>query len=422
MYLICCQSVADALGYFLKQCLPPECNDDLSLAFLKELCLIATTVITSDHAANSDVAMNFQPVLEFLQTFVKIHGDVIEKNARSVVQSMMQNSNNSSNNMNNSGGNRTIASSSSNAGREREIGSTLETLLLTSITSIDHWLGSTWSAAQQSQGQGQAAFESKRADSSTQPQQPLILLQQQQQQRNRRRSISSRALPAVFALLKTCAERCPVFLMHLSASSASSASSSSSSSGMMGPSAQPSGGGEMLLLRRAVESAVSSLVEWTEDVAVIKAAIGFLGSAVVLTQSFSDEVRHIAEDVLSRQVRAGLVTGLFIGSCGRLPAALLEDVACLLRRIIVAGPISQLHQDLWSHPLLANGSTEVFFLGGRARTVVVSVFDKCSRGMLTDEQLSMVLHDMWELHQTDSPEPSILAGSDAVARFCRKYT
>ena len=66
---------------------------------------------------------------------------------------------------------------SSNAGREREIARTLETLLLTSIASINHLLGATWSAAQQSQGQGQQAFESKRTSSAADGRQP----QQQQQ-------------------------------------------------------------------------------------------------------------------------------------------------------------------------------------------------------------------------------------------------
>ena len=37
---------------------------------------------------------------------------------------------------------------------------------------------------------------------------------------------------------------------------------------------------DMLLFRRAVESAVSSLMELTEDVTVVKAGIGVLGSAV----------------------------------------------------------------------------------------------------------------------------------------------
>ena len=120
-------------------------------------------------------------------------------------------------------------------------------------------------------------------------------------QLNRRRISSSRALPALFALLKTCAERCPVFLMHRWASSSSSvaaSSSSSSSSSAPGMIDRSPPTGDMLLLRRAVESAVSSLMELTEDVTVLKAAIGFLGSAFVLTQSFSDEVRHVAEDVL----------------------------------------------------------------------------------------------------------------------------
>ena len=63
--------------------------------------------------------------------------------------------------------------------------------------------------------------------------------------------------------------------------------------GMIGRSVpSPPSGDLCCLLRRAVESAVSSLMELAEDVTVAKAAIGFLGSAVVLSPSFSARCRR----------------------------------------------------------------------------------------------------------------------------------
>ena len=71
-------------------------------------------------------------------------------------------------------------------------------------------------------------FSSRTEDNSNDQQ------RQQQQQPNRRRNTPSRALPALYALLKTCTEHCAVFLMHHSASSPSSVASSSSAPGMVG--------------------------------------------------------------------------------------------------------------------------------------------------------------------------------------------
>ena len=56
---------------------------------------------------------------------------------------------------------------------------------------------------------------------------------------------------------------------------------------------------------------------------------------------------HVDEGVPFRRVPAGLVIGLFIGSCGRLPASLPNDATSLLRGIVVTSPITQLHQALY---------------------------------------------------------------------------
>ena len=98
--ILVCRSVADALGLFFSEAnvLPREMlktiffprlfvNTELSLFDIRR-----RSPQSDDFGANSDVCHKFfKPVLEYLQTFVKIHGDVIEKNARSVIQSMTQN-------------------------------------------------------------------------------------------------------------------------------------------------------------------------------------------------------------------------------------------------------------------------------------------------------------------------------------------
>jgi hypothetical protein len=299
--------------------------------------------------ASSENELNFQPVIDFLQSFAKIHGDVIDKDARSKLQGR---------------------SSAPSYSAGREIGKCLENLLLTTIVVIHNLLGTTWTSAQR-QGQGQPPFESKA--------EPV----------EDRRQTSNRALSAVFSLLRTCAERCPVFLLHL-------------------PAAPGLDRHEDLLVRRAVESAVACLLE--TDVATSKGAMAFLESTVLLTQSSAEDVCHIAEEILSR-VRANIVSALVMGACGKLNASTLEDAASLLQRLLPSASEEMVLQAL---------SNEHFKLGSRGRSVALGVFAKCSRNELSNDQISEFLQNIWELHQVERPEP--LDESDSVSRFCKKYS
>jgi hypothetical protein len=312
--------------------------------------LIATSITQSD--SSQEKPLNFQPVLDFLQMFVKIYGDVIDKDARATIEGR---------------------STPSNAERGREVGKCLETLLLTTVVAINNLLGTTWTNSQR-QGQGQPPFESKA--------EPV----------DDTRQTSNGALSAMFSLLRTCAERCPVFLLHL-------------------PAAPGLDRNEDLLLRRAVESAVTSLLE--PEVATSKGAVEFLEATVILTQSSSDDVRHIAEEILSR-VKPNIFSALVAGACGQLNAATLDDAASLLRRILCASSSPEVIYSLGQS--LGN---EHFLLGNKGRSVVLSFLLKSSRNETTNEQVSEFLHTIWELHQIESPEP--LEESDSVARFCKKY-
>jgi hypothetical protein len=341
--------MSESLGYFLTQCLPPECNDDFSVSFIKELFLIAASMV----GTSADSNFNYQPVFDFLQSFVKVHGDSIDKDARSSLEGR---------------------TTPSNAERGREVGRCLETLLLAAIAAVNNMLGTTWTNSQR-QGQGQPPFETKA--------QPI----------EDARLITNSALPGIFSLLRTCAERCPVFLLHLPASPGLDRH-------------------EDLLLRRAVESAVASLIE--PDVATSKGAMEFVESIVVLTHSASENARHIAEDALSR-VRPNIISTLVMGACGNLNAATLGCASRVLLKVLAVSPCSE--EELQS-TLSQALSTDHFYLGTNARSMTLRVLHKGCISEISEEVMTQFLTDLWELHQVESLEA--LEGSDSVAKFCKK--
>ena len=346
------QSISEALGYFLTQCLPPECNDDFSVSFIKELCAIAASMVESI----SDKRFNAKPVLDFLQNFVRVYGDAIDKDVRGSLEGR---------------------AAPSSAERGMEVGKCLETLLLATIAAVDNMLGTTWTSSQR-QKRGQPPFESKA------------------EQVEDTRLTSNFALPGVFSLLRTCAEHCPVFLLHLPASAGLDRR-------------------EDLLLRRAVESAVTSLVE--PDEATSESAMEFIEAIIALTNSSTDNVRQIAEDTLSR-LRPSILSTLVIGACGNLNAATLD---CASRVLLKALAMSRLTEAELQSVLSQALSTDHFQLGTAARNVTFTVLLKGCRNELPEDALfSEFLSDVWTLHQVDSLEA--LEESDCVQRFCRLHS
>jgi hypothetical protein len=290
--------------------------------------------------------------MALLQTFVKTYGDVVDKTASASLEGQ---------------------STPSNSQRGREIGKCLESLLLSTVDAVKSCLGSTW-ASSQGQGQGQPPFESKA--------EPI-----------EERPTSRDALSGMFTLLRTCAERCPIFLMHLPA----------------GPSLDVK---EDMLHRRAVESAVSSIIDSDTDTS--KSAMEFLESTVKLTQSSSDDVRHIADNIISR-VRWDLITTLMVGSCGKLSASNIGQAADLFSTVLTSSPSPQETEAIVVQALTHEG----FLLGSDAQRVSLGILLKVSRNEVVATDLAIFLSDVWELHQVEYSES--LEGSDAVARFCRKY-
>jgi hypothetical protein len=261
-----------------------------------------------------------------------------------------------------------------NAERGLEIGKCLERLLLSTIDTARNSLGTTWTSSQR-QGNGQPPFESKA--------EPI-----------EDRQTSNEALPGIFSLLRTCAERCPVFLLRL-------------------PAAPGLDCKEDSLYRLAVESAVASLIE--ADVETSRSAMEYLESTVKLTQNPSDNVRYVAEEVLSR-VRWNIVTMLLVGACGKMNPSILGDAAVLLSSVLLVKSAS--FEETESQ-LVQAVRNDQFLLGNNARSVSLGVLMKCTRNEVTSEEIAVFLGNIWELHQIENSEA--LEGSDVVARFCRKY-
>ena len=320
---------------------------------MKELCAVAQSVI--ERESSTEKPTNFTAAIDFLQAFVKMHGDRIEKDAMAVVDGR---------------------STQANAERGREIGKCLEDLMLTTIAAINTMLGSVWNSPQR-QGNGQPAFETKA--------EPV----------DRGKQTSSRGLSSVLSLLKTCAERCPVFLIHL-------------------PSAPGLDRNEDLLLRYAVDSAVSSILD--RDAETSKSAIQFLDVVVILTQSSSHGIRQIVEEIWA-PVRWSVVSAIVVGSCGQLNASNLDDAAILLKRTL--STLSSSPDDM--HASLAQALTnEHFHLGTKGRTTAISFLAQSCRGDSDGGKLGEFLQGIWELHQIESPVP--FEQSDSVARFCKIFS
>lgn len=333
-------------------CLPPNANSDTGVEFVRELCAIAISIIQSESSRGT----NFDSVLEFLEAFATIHGEMVDRHTRVRLQEGQG------------------ATGIAEREREREVATFLETLLLSTVHSINQMLGSTWTSERQ--GNGQPAYETKATAKSPS-----------------RRETSNRALASMFSLLRVCAEQCPIFLLNLPA----------------GP------GLDRLkdpLMRRAVDASVASLLE--SDVATSNGAIALLEATVNLTQSLSDEVRDMVEEILST-VRSNAVTSLVVGSCGKLHSGSLDNAARLLRCMLVASPSLEENQ---SNLVQAIGNEKIF-LGVHGKEVTLQFLLRSSRNENTDDDVSNFFHDIRELHQIETPES--LQNSDAFVHFCKRY-
>jgi hypothetical protein len=172
--------------------------------------------------------------------------------------------------------------------------------------------------------------------------------------------------------------------------------------------------------RRSVESAVSSLVE--ADVDTSQSAMEYLASTVKLTQSSSDDVRHAAEDALSR-VYSSIILMLVAGSCGKLHNSTLGAAAILLSHVLVltSSPSASIAVRDETEAMIVQALNDGhFLLGIKAQNVSRNVLTRCSRNEIVAADLAIFLADLWDLHQIQCSDS--LEGSEVVDRFCRKYS
>lgn len=271
--------------------------------------------------------------------------------------------------------------------RTRQVGSALESIVLTAVEGVHDLLGPKWTNAQR-QGNGQPAFESK-----SQPVDHGSFY------------VSNVALAPMLELLQTCAEHCPFFLVHL-------------------PTAKDQDRNEDLLVRRAIESAVSCILE--RDVSTATRGMQFLEASIrVAAEQSSDHANASTPlqplEELLRRVREEVLTSILIGVCGKFgTCTALNEASDLLHRLLqtYATNVDECRTTLLSVSALSN-SHDHFWMGIQARSVILDGLFKCCQNQITAMQLRELTEAIWDLHHSDSIDA--LGDSDAVARFCQRF-
>ena len=212
------QHLASSLSYLLVSCIPQDLDSEESIGLILELFKLSTSMLRASDITNGSLLA----ACEFVERVIDVHGSVIEDAARHTM------------------GDSSVAVSVK--GIPTDVGRLVETLLLDVIETSKGSLGSAWTRDKE-QVPRQQSFESRpkaKVDAEVKPSSPEVLA-------------------AIFAVLITCAKKCPTMLVCLPAT--------------------PDGDAEHdRLLSRAVDSCVSVLVESDFDVA--RSSILFLKSVV----------------------------------------------------------------------------------------------------------------------------------------------
>lgn len=159
--------MAEALGFFLVEFLPPECKNRTNFSLLKELCSIALSILKKKGTGQA----KFQPVVAFLTEFVKAHGESAES---STVETMK-------------GQNVT--------GTKSEVVVVMTDLLLVAVDEFQTASGTKSLTQAKEQGQGQTPFESK-----SQPAE---------------NGVPGDEFYGMLGMFTTCLERCPSYFFSL---------------------------------------------------------------------------------------------------------------------------------------------------------------------------------------------------------------
>ena len=130
-------------------------------------------------------------------------------------------------------------------------------------------------------------------------------------------------------------------------------------------------------------------------------------------ESHDEALRSFASESVSR-IRAETVNRLLLGCCGKYENRLIGDAAGLLSSILRVPLSSDVQADI-----VAALQQDYFLLGDESKNVTLGVLRECSRNSMSLSDLTLFLGEVWGLHQVEDTEA--LPGSDAVARFIKKY-
>ncbi len=329
---------------------------------LEQLCQLACTII-ENRKTTHDEEWNYFPIFSFLEKIVEIHGGDLDRCTR-------------------------LSLNSENTGsaieeRACRVGDSLESVLLTTVEAVHTLLGSIWTNAQR-QGNGQPAYESKSL-----PVDHASL------------NVSNAALACTLSLLKGCMIHCPVFLLHL-------------------PAAKDQDRNEDLLFRRAVESAVASILDL--DGGTSTTCMEFLETSIqTATDRLSSDpvIQHTIEEILSR-VRQDMLNSLILGICGKFGSGSALLIASRLLHRLLRTYSANENECRCNLETSLSISNDYFWLGSRARIVVCDCLFRCCQGRVTLEELQELMEYIWDLHHSDSSES--LPESDSVGRFCLRYS
>jgi hypothetical protein len=284
--------------------------------------------------------------VNFLSQYVKVYGNAINKNSRCSQDGR-------------------IASS--------EVGKFFDETILATLSSMDSILGSTWASAQR-QGNGQAAFETKVR--------PTL------EEHHSMESVANAGLPSMWTLLGLCCEHCPYILLHLKLDDSPNA----------------------LLLRRALDSAVSSLLL---EPHLSLSAIKYLESILAHANTPDQDLHFLMEEFNAR--KPSILYTLLMGcACGIVNVVALPDACRLFQRILISSNYS--FDDVRSLVLQALGP-EHFLLGSNAQSTVYKICCKLLRNEICLGEFESMMTEISRLHCLEN-DPITLQQSDAVRRFC----
>jgi len=392
-------SILDSLGILFVECMPSNCNTDVSLCFLQDICTLSTTVIESEEAHRND--RFFSPVLTFMEQSVEVYGTTIDNVS-------LTRAHDGSNN-----------DTHPDPGNDKEMYKCLDSLMRLTMTTMinQQMLGSVWNSIQK-QGNGQAAFETKtkRGTHNNSDVESNVC--------------STTGLAPLFSLLSKCVTRCPLLLLHILAGGPDEGTTEYSIND------DKTSSPDLSMLREVMDAAVSSILYPQLEISI--QAIKFLEAIVLLThhhhQSTTDlpmksDRRNWSDEYQVRCKTKNVLCTVLRGMCGIFQPAVIPDACRLLFHTLssslssasvsasAASTVPTEEEELQT--LLLRGlSPEHFFLGDRAWRVIYDFCLPCNTK--TIHEMEHIMTDMWQLHRFDNVEA--IARSDVVHLFCLQYS